>query len=261
MYNGCRHIKSSGLPCRARALDGGNFCYFHAHLHNHPAGPEATVLKLPLIEDVAAIPLAVARISEALIAGRIDVKKSAQLLWGLKLVFQAITFPRDDQDENENGPEESVASVTQTPEGDELGPEEVYCFPSAQECGACESTTCPDSPCCEEPDEDEDDGEEDQDEEEAADEDEDDEEEEEEDESLGGSDDGDSEDDDDDEDPDEDDEEGAPDAGDEGDDEEDNDDESTRELVAQAKSLESAINAIDNGDMRKATRLLRISSP
>ncbi len=93
MYNGCRHIKASGLPCKSRALAGGSFCYFHAHLHNRTAGPEPEPLKLPVIEDLASIPLAVARISEALIADRIDVKKSAQTLLGPQARLPGHYFP------------------------------------------------------------------------------------------------------------------------------------------------------------------------
>lgn len=250
MYNGCRHIKTSGLPCKSRALAGGSFCYFHAHLHNHPAGPEPTVLKMPLVEDLAAIPLAVARISEALIADRIDVKKSAQLLWGLKLVFQAITFRPDYEDEEEDGPEDTVGSVTPSPEGD-LGPEETYCFPSAEECNACKSKTCSDSPMYRvhsasgKPDEHEQEDDQKQDDDDRDSEDDGDNDQHEDDKeggSCAGGENKDEEDDDDD---------------DDGEDDDDSGDESTKELVATAKYLESITDALDKGDMRQVERLLK----
>ena len=137
MYKACRHIKPNGLRCESRVLRGGNFCYFHSKLHNTATDSEAGKLKLPIPEGLASIPISVARISDALIAGRIDVKQSAQLFWGLQIAFRAIErsdyFPY------------SVWSVTQTEEGDELAPEVTLCIPGS-ECYSCQHrTTCSDS--------------------------------------------------------------------------------------------------------------------
>ncbi|MGA2569702.1 MAG: hypothetical protein ABSF23_04220 [Terracidiphilus sp.] len=86
-------------------------------------------MKLPVLEDLASIPIAVARISEALIANRIDVKQSAQLSWGLKLPYQAISG-RDDELPG------SVMSVTRTEQGDELASELILCAPG-DKCRRC----------------------------------------------------------------------------------------------------------------------------
>jgi hypothetical protein len=143
MYKACRHIKSSGLRCKSRALAGANFCYFHSMFHSSAAGPETEPpetkpLKLPVLEDLSSIPIAVARISEALIAGRIDVKVSAQLFWGLKLASLAIAGRVDEQPY-------SILSVTQSEQGDDPAPEETYCVPE-DECKTCNDfITCPNS--------------------------------------------------------------------------------------------------------------------
>jgi hypothetical protein len=90
------------------------------------------------VEDLASIPIAVARISEALIANRIDVRQSAQLFWGLKLAYQAIAGRKDWQPY-------SVGSVTKSSEGDELAPEEILCV-REDGCSSCkDSRTCTNS--------------------------------------------------------------------------------------------------------------------
>jgi hypothetical protein len=138
MYKACRHIKPNGMRCKSRALAGGFFCYFHSKLHDSTASSEPEPLKLPVPEDLASIPIAVARISEALIANRIDVKQSAQLFWGLKLAYQAIVT-RNDQLPY------SVMSVTKTADGDELAPEITLCVPGS-DCRTCrDAETCADS--------------------------------------------------------------------------------------------------------------------
>ena len=138
MYNACRHIKTSGLRCKSRALAGANFCYFHSRLHIPQPYSCSEPLMLPVLEDLDSIPLAVARISEALIAGRIDVKISAQLFWGLKLASQAIACRSDCQPY-------SVESLTKSSEGDDLAPEQNYCVPE-NDCKTCDKiATCPNS--------------------------------------------------------------------------------------------------------------------
>ncbi len=271
MYKGCRHIKASGLPCKSRALAGANFCYFHSRFHNPVAGTESgplesEPLKLPVLEDLASIPIAVARISEALIAGRIDVKVSAQLFWGLKLASLAIAG------RNEWQPY-SVECVTKSSEGDELAPSQIYCVREDDCYGCKDSKTCIESLYYVDPHEfedefedDEDDDGQDQVEEEAggaavenaeadcgakaATEDGDGDREKSGDkEQKVESSNGDS---------------GGQNDDDDGDDQEDEDDvddnldnETTEELVADAQYLESVGNALDAGDMRQVARLLR----
>jgi hypothetical protein len=263
MYKACRHIKPSGLRCKSRALAGANFCYFHSGFHNPATGPatehpETEPLKLPVLEDLASIPIAVARISEALIANRIDVKVSAQLFWGLKLAYQAIAGRDDEQPY-------SVLSVTQSEQGDDLAPDRIFCV-REDDCSSCkDSKTCTNSWFYDPPDlfeekeeeeeeEEEADDQEEEDNNEEADDDEDDEDNKDEDQEAHG---------DDEEDDDEEADDDEEDDDDNNDDEEDEDDidegldnETTEELIADAKYLESVSNALNVGDMRQAARLL-----
>ncbi|MGD0345608.1 MAG: hypothetical protein ABSA85_02565 [Terracidiphilus sp.] len=120
MYMICRHIKINGLRCESPALRGHQFCYYHSKAHTVGAEPHLKYgpLQLPTPEDAASIQLSVARISDAIINGRIDLKKATGLLYGLQIAAQSINlkqvFDR----------EKTVQSAEQTADGDELAPEE-----------------------------------------------------------------------------------------------------------------------------------------
>ena len=88
MYRACQHVKTSGTRCRSRAMRGEHYCYFHLKCHVNPS--ETEPLHLPIPEEFASIAVSVARINEALLAKRIDVRQSAQLFRGLNIAYQAI---------------------------------------------------------------------------------------------------------------------------------------------------------------------------
>jgi hypothetical protein len=129
MYLACRHIKPNGTRCQSPALRGHAFCYFHSRLHSTTRIGIMDDVRLPLPEDAAAIQLSIARISEALLASRIDCKHAAQLLWGLQIASQ--TVPRG----AERDPE-SIPSLTVNKDGEELAPVARICngFDSCKNC-------------------------------------------------------------------------------------------------------------------------------
>lgn len=92
MYMECRHIKTNGLRCQSPALQGGHFCYYHTKIRTVGAEPNLKYgpLQLPPPEDPAAIQLSVARINDAIINGRLDLKKAAGLLNGIRLAAKYI---------------------------------------------------------------------------------------------------------------------------------------------------------------------------
>jgi hypothetical protein len=123
MYMHCRHIKTNGLRCESPALKGGQFCYYHSKVHTIGAEPHLRFgpLQLPAPEDSAAIQLSVARINDAIINGRIDLRKATGILYGLQIAAQFIDRKKHfDEDE-------TVQSAEQTVAGDELAPSTFAC--------------------------------------------------------------------------------------------------------------------------------------
>lgn len=137
MYMECRHIKINGLPCRSPALKGGQFCYYHSKIHSLGAEVKFGPLQLPPPDDPAAIQLSVARISEAILSGRLDLKKAASLFNGLRIASRFIS-PHPSPD-----PDETVRSAEQTPDGSELAPGKYICD-EEDDCNNCPySDLCP----------------------------------------------------------------------------------------------------------------------
>src|ERR1700752_3808356 len=90
MFMACRHIKTNGLRCESPALKGGQFCYYHSKTHSVGDDVKFGPLLLPPPEDPAAIQLSVARINEAILTGRLDLRKAASLFTGLRIVSRFI---------------------------------------------------------------------------------------------------------------------------------------------------------------------------
>ena len=139
IYTTCRHIKPNGLRCESPALKGGHFCYYHSKVHSLGAEPDAKYrpLQLPTPEDPAAIQLSVTRISEAVISGRLDLKKAASLLSGLKIAAQFI-----DRKKYFYAPD-AVQSAEQDSQGFDLAPDKYVCDDD-DDCNDCPySDACP----------------------------------------------------------------------------------------------------------------------
>jgi hypothetical protein len=149
MFMACRHIKTNGLRCESPALRGGYFCYYHAKVHTIGSEPNTKYgpIHLPTPEDPASIQLAVAKISDALLNGRIDRKNAGHLLYGLQIAAQLIDRKNYFHEAG------TVKSTTQTSDGDELAPQERICE-CDDECKGCKyAETCPNY----DPDDDDDD--------------------------------------------------------------------------------------------------------
>jgi len=135
MYMHCRHIKTNGLRCESPALKGSQFCYYHSKVHTIGAKPKRKFgpLQLPAPEDSAAIQLSVARINDALINGRIDLKKATGLFYGIQIAAQFIDrrmyFDKD----------KTVRFAERSPEGDELAPGNYIC--NDGDCNICPFAT------------------------------------------------------------------------------------------------------------------------
>ena len=122
----------SGNKCRAAALRGTPYCYFHTRVHHFAKAkpePKNAPLKLPVLEDRSAIQLALAQILDALASARIDSKQAGLLLYGLQIASTNISG-------DASVPTGAVMSVTRTRDGGELAPQEFACD-SPGDCKEC----------------------------------------------------------------------------------------------------------------------------
>lgn len=86
MFIECRHIMPTGRKCRAAALRGKPFCFFHAKLHFRKSiTRKPGKLTEPMIEDVSGIKVAVAKALTALCSPFTDTRRAGLLLYGLHL--------------------------------------------------------------------------------------------------------------------------------------------------------------------------------
>jgi hypothetical protein len=82
MYNECRHIKSDGKRCRAAALKGKPYCFFHiksAHLYRR------TIVEIPRIEDSASVLLGIGQVLHGLNVETMDFNRARLMLYGLQI--------------------------------------------------------------------------------------------------------------------------------------------------------------------------------
>jgi hypothetical protein len=95
-YELCRHIRTNGLQCKAAALTGGTWCYFHHRLHQRHTAfrpTEATRgylipgqhIELTALEDRESVQVALSVVINALATGQLDIKRATALLYGLQL--------------------------------------------------------------------------------------------------------------------------------------------------------------------------------
>ncbi|SPE29632.1 hypothetical protein SBA5_700014 [Candidatus Sulfotelmatomonas gaucii] len=131
MYMACRHIKPNGLRCKSPALRGHAFCYFHAKIHNltSNSAPRLDSIRLPVPEDPAAIQLSIAQIANGLLSGSIDPQLGGRLLYAMQVASQHAKHHYVEFSV------ESVESVTQSKEGDDLAPKLRIC--KSNECSGC----------------------------------------------------------------------------------------------------------------------------
>jgi hypothetical protein len=134
MYQLCRHIMPNGTRCHSPALRGTHYCYFHTRLHHIAAeksndGDEP--IKIPVLEDRSAIQIALAQVLNGLASSKLDPRRAGLFLYGLQIASQNVGHNEDIDRMS------AVPSLTLTPEGEELAPDE--CFEAGPEdCANCD---------------------------------------------------------------------------------------------------------------------------
>jgi len=94
----CRHVLTAGQRCGAAALRRENFCYYHHATRRplprlkFPAYPDAEFERfiMPVLEDRAAIQLAISQVLTRIAANELDPKRARLLLFGLQIAIRAL---------------------------------------------------------------------------------------------------------------------------------------------------------------------------
>jgi hypothetical protein len=114
----CRHVLPSGLRCGSPRLRGNHlYCFFHNRItdrkmERRQSGAEELLRDLPLLEDRAAVKIALRDIVAALVTNEIGEAKARILLSALRIAMQATPLPKQPVEQQ---PETNVA------EDEELG--------------------------------------------------------------------------------------------------------------------------------------------
>jgi hypothetical protein len=124
MFQECRHIKSNGSKCRAAALKGKAYCYYHFRLHTivsraaAPTAPyEQRELEMPFLEDRGAVQIALSEVVSAIAARRIDHKSAALLVYALQVASS------NAKNAGDIVADQQVREQFETEEGEQLAPE------------------------------------------------------------------------------------------------------------------------------------------
>jgi len=125
-YPLCRHIQTRGVQCGSPALTGGQWCYYHAHLHQthtrfrHTPATRGYLIpgqhiELAPLEDRESVQIALSVVINALATGQLETRRATALLYGLQLASMNTARLR-----TEPFAPDVVRDVHSTPEGLDL---------------------------------------------------------------------------------------------------------------------------------------------
>jgi hypothetical protein len=124
MFNECRHILTSGHKCKAAALRGQAFCYFHTAARRYASVRTTSVdpLLLPAIEDTAGVQIAINQVLKGLASNRIDSRQAGVYFYGLQIAARLAR-------KSDEMPSESIRETCEDSDGSTLAPEKSTCEP------------------------------------------------------------------------------------------------------------------------------------
>jgi hypothetical protein len=93
----CHHVMESGLYCQSPALRDRRYCYSHLRLRGERLRMARAVakrqpyhLRLPALDDMAGVRVAVARMADALAAGLLEPQRAGRLIYAVQQVSCAL---------------------------------------------------------------------------------------------------------------------------------------------------------------------------
>jgi hypothetical protein len=106
----CQQIRYDGELCRAAALRGKKFCYYHLHAGPLPKDIDnlgvipKVEFNLPLLDDATAIQATITLICEHLLHRRLEPKKAGILLYALQVASSNLKhINKEDRNRKTNG--------------------------------------------------------------------------------------------------------------------------------------------------------------
>ncbi len=141
MFNECRHILTNGHKCKAAALRGKAFCYYHTADRRYATTSTAAVdpLLIPPIEDTGGVQVAINQVFRALASRRLDRRQAGVYFYGLQIAARLAR-------KSDEKPSESVRETCEDPEGYTLAPPKFTCEPPADCINCRRRTFCEDFP-------------------------------------------------------------------------------------------------------------------
>jgi hypothetical protein len=136
MFNECRHILTNGYKCKAAALRGKAFCYFHtaARRYADTRTTSADPIYFPSVEDVGGVQIALNQVFRNLGAHRLEPRHAGVYFYGLQIASKLVS-------KSKNAPAETVRDINEDQEnGGSLAPEKSVCEPPA-DCIDCRRRT------------------------------------------------------------------------------------------------------------------------
>jgi hypothetical protein len=126
MFNECRHILTNGHKCKAAALRGKAFCYYHTADRRYATTSTAAVdpLLIPPIEDTGGVQVAINQVFRALASRRIDRRQAGVYFYGLQIAARLAQ-------KSDEKPSETVRETCEDADGYVLAPEKSNCEPPA----------------------------------------------------------------------------------------------------------------------------------
>ena len=139
MFNECRHILTSGHKCKAPALRGQAYCYYHtaARRYANTSTTSAEPLLLPSTDDAAGVQIATNQVLRALASHRIDRRHAGVFFYGLQIAARLAG-------KSEEKPTETVRETCEDADGHTLAPEKSTCEPPADCINCRRHTFCED---------------------------------------------------------------------------------------------------------------------
>jgi len=132
MFQECRHILTSGYKCKAAALKGKPFCFFHSRsrLPLSKVVEETDMIILPPIEDAGGVTLAINQILELYGSGSIQDHQAHVFFRGLQIAASLVRKAPADLP-----PRDTVRDIVVDPVRGIIAPEKTGCDP--EECQTC----------------------------------------------------------------------------------------------------------------------------